>query len=484
MVTTDGSREYALPFFVEKAASLRISVFGTSDVGASARKTGASALCEFRKCLLQIEIRLVMLQKPPQEQLEEESIAAVSAICRSLNWDFALQTKDKSGIDAEIGIVHGISRTGLFLKCQLKAGRSYISSETDEALRVRIESKYLHHWYESNVQIALLFYEPLSQTVFWKDIRDYLRVHPNLLTGTQETRIIEFHKKLDLLTSETLPALEQVARGEFHYGFISLEEGTTEFAFSNRFPAFPLPPVWVSSTPFEQKSQILERIQQQYAFTVNDGLLYSLVDIRRSQCELGNYCDKPKATARIAHDVPAPIFTELLNLCRDMTMFSRGLDWRRERFFFPISLLKMPSTNKFKYISLQGKQEERTLIYVQNTDGKQERKHHAVRLSFSHEYGQTFLELEPDWHFTFPQHMTPAERKARLISEKAGLHNKEYLYLLHFWKQFLSQNGDRIRFAVSSNPTLGNVDFCSTPNEYVLPFRMMNDYFGPKQTVN
>ncbi len=381
--------------------------------------------------LLQIELRLGMLKKLPQEQLEEESISAVSAICHAHNWDFALQTKDKSGIDAEIGIVHGVSRTGLFLKCQLKAGRSYISSETDEVLRVRIESKYLQHWHQSNVQIAVLFYEPLTQGVFWKDIRDHIRVHPNLLTGTQETRIIEFHKKLDLLTLETLPVLEQVARGEFHYGFISLEENVTEFAFSNRFPALPFPAVWLAQTSLVQKTEIIDRVQQRYAFTVNDGLLYSLADIRKSQ--------------------------------------------------FPLSLLRTPSTNKFGYLSLQGKPEERTLIYVQNTDGKQERKHHAVKLSFSHEYGKTFLQLEPDWHFTFPQQMSPAERKARLISEKAGLHNKEYLYLLHFWKQYLSHNGDRIRFAISSNPIFGNVEFSSSPIEHVLPFRMMNDYFGPKQ---
>jgi hypothetical protein len=422
-----------------------------------------------------------MLKKLPQEQMEDESIAAVSTICRAHNWDFTPQAKDKSGIDAEIGIVHGVSRTGLFLKCQLKAGRSYISSETDEVIRIRIESKYLDHWHQSNVQIALFFYEPLTQCVFWKDIRDYIRVHPNLLIGTQETRIVEFHKKLDLLSSETLPVLEQVALGEFHYGFISLDENVTELAFSNRFPAIQLPSVCVAPTLLTQRTEILGQIQQQYAFTINDGHLYSLADMRKTNSELGLFCDKLKTTSRAAGDIPTPVLTELMNLCRDMTMFNRGLEMRRERFFFPLSLLKTPSTNKFGYVSLQGKQEERTLIYVQNTDGKQERKHHAVKLSFSHEYGCIFLQVEPDWQFTFPQQISPAERKARLISEKAGLHNKDYLYLLHFWRQYLSHNSDRIRFATSSNPTFGNVEFSSSPIEHVLPFRMMNDYFGPKE---
>ena len=42
-----------------------------------------------------------MLKKLPQENLEDESIAAVSTICRYHNWDFNVQIKDKSGIDAE-----------------------------------------------------------------------------------------------------------------------------------------------------------------------------------------------------------------------------------------------------------------------------------------------------------------------------------------------------------------------------------------------
>jgi hypothetical protein len=57
-----------------------------------------------------------LLNKLPLDRLEDESIAAVSTICRSLNWDFNTQAKDKSGIDAEIQIVNEIARTGLFLK--------------------------------------------------------------------------------------------------------------------------------------------------------------------------------------------------------------------------------------------------------------------------------------------------------------------------------------------------------------------------------
>lgn len=424
-----------------------------------------------------------MLKKLPQDRIEEESIAAVATICHSRNWDFNVQVKDKSGIDAEIEVVHGISRTGIFLKCQVKAGLSYISSETDEVLKIRIETKYLRHWHDSNVQVALLFYDPRTQTVYWKDIRDYLRVHAILLSGTQETRVVEFHKKLDLLSFDSLPILEQVALAEFHYGFINLEEDATEVAMTNLFPACPLPAVWVIPTVVSDKSYINERLQQQYAYTVNDGLMYSFADIRKRECELVHYCDRGKAAPRIAADVPPAILTELLNICRDITMFRRGLERRAERYFFPLEILRTPSANKFKYTSLQGKQEERTLIYLQNHEGQAERKHHAVKISFVRLEPDTLLQIEPDWHFTFPQRMPPAERRARLISEKAAMHNKDYLYLLHFWRQYLSHNTDRIRFLISSNPVFGTVEYTSSPIEYALPFRMANDYFGPKRAA-
>jgi hypothetical protein len=130
-----------------------------------------------------------LLKKLPQDQLEDESIAAVSTICRALNWDFNVQVKDKSGIDAEIEVVNGIVRTGLFLKCQLKAGKSYISSETEEALRIRVESKYLQHWYQSNVQIVLLFYHPIDKTVFWKDT---LRRTPHDVQRKTRGRVVRY----------------------------------------------------------------------------------------------------------------------------------------------------------------------------------------------------------------------------------------------------------------------------------------------------
>lgn len=424
-----------------------------------------------------------MLKKLPSENCEDESIAAVSTICRSRNWDFNTQVRDRSAIDAEIEVVHGTSRTGIFLKCQLKAGRSYISSETDEVLRIRIETKYLQHWHQSNVPIVLLFYEPLSQTVYWKDIRDYLRIHATLLTGTQEKRIIEFHKKIDLLNGETLPILEQVAKGDFHYGFIELQQEAAELCLSNFFPALPLPPIWVAPTSFELKGDIYARIKHKYAFTVNDGLLYSFADVRKTQCELGFYCDKSKAVPRLVADIPRPIVMELLNLCRDFTMANKGLEGRNERYFFPLSILNQASTNLFSYTSLQGRKEERTLIYIQNISGRSERKHHAVKLSFIQEEQEVFLQVEPDWHFTFPHKISAAERKARLISEKADLHNKDYLYLLHFWRQFLSHNTDKISFSISSNPIFGNLTFASKPVDYVLPFRMTNDYFGPNTAV-
>jgi len=92
-----------------------------------------------------------MLKRLPQDQVEDESIAAVTKFFNANKWEFNRQSRDKTGIDGEIEIVHGIERTGRFLKCQVKAGKSYISPESETQLRIRLERKYLEHWQKMSV---------------------------------------------------------------------------------------------------------------------------------------------------------------------------------------------------------------------------------------------------------------------------------------------------------------------------------------------
>jgi hypothetical protein len=132
---------------------------------------------------------------------------------------------------------------------------------------------------------------------------------------------------------------------------------------------------------------------------------------------------------------------------------------------------------------LKGRSEERTKIYIQRAaDRRTEYKHHAVHLAFTKHNQEWYLQIEPDWYFTYPYgpRLTRRELGARITVEKAGTFNKEYLYLLHFWRQFLSDCSDTITLSCSSIDDGSRILVHSRPEEFVSSWRLFNDYVGPK----
>jgi hypothetical protein len=90
--------------------------------------------------------------------------------------------------------------------------------------------------------------------------------------------------------------------------------------------------------------------------------------------------------------------------------------------------------------------------------------------------------VDPDWFFTYPfgKRVPRSAIGARITSEKANTHNKDYLYLLHFWRQFLSNGQDTITIPCSNPDDASSVDVASLPLEFEFKFRFFNDYVGPK----
>src|SRR5690349_18224599 len=98
-----------------------------------------------------------------------------------MNCEFRRLEPDNAGIDGEIDLVKDQAFQGKSLKVQVKAGKSYITSEKQDHVRVSVERKYVELWKVMNVPVLLLFYHPDTKAVYWKSVQDYLRCEPNLL---------------------------------------------------------------------------------------------------------------------------------------------------------------------------------------------------------------------------------------------------------------------------------------------------------------
>jgi hypothetical protein len=425
----------------------------------------------------QLKIGL-MLKRTPQDQLEDESINAVSSFFNENGWEFNRQTRDKSGIDAEIEIIHGVERTGRYLKSQIKAGNSYISSETENILKIRVERKYLEHWQKMSAPVVLFFYYPDTRQIFWKAVKEHIELNPSILNGATETWVIPFDKERERLDAESLASLEAVEAKQFSYENILVESGHSELGWSNLFLVRRFPPLWSADVGLRSTSRIAAHLNRQYTFVFQDNQLLTFSDIRSDDCELRNFVDTGSIRSIPEDSVSGPTIVELLNQALLFLAQANDLIRRGDRFYFSPSLLKTPEKNIFSYIALKGEPTERTKIYMQ----KSEYKHHAVRLAFLQHCRNWYLQLDPDWYFTFPygKRPTKAALGARITSEKASMHNKDYLYLLHFWRQFLSGGKSAIDIPCSMPSDGASVEVSALPLELKFSFRLFNDYIGPK----
>jgi hypothetical protein len=423
-----------------------------------------------------------VLKRLPEDQLEDESLIAVANFFNSHSWEFNRQARDKSGIDAEIEIVHGIQRTGRLLKCQVKAGTSYISSEAEDRLRIRVERKYLEHWKKMSAPVLLFFYHPSSRAIYWKAIKEHLELYPGLLKQGTESCVIIFDKNQDELTADSLPAIEQVEAKQFSYSRILVEPSRTELGWSNWFPIMQLPSLWGAPAMVSSRSQIAPYLKRDYTFVIHENRLATLSNIRNSDCELRNFVDTTRIQPILQSDLPANSFVELLNQTLLILAKQRELLYQGDRFYFSSAVLKSDDTKTFSYTSLKGLAETRQKVYVRRQGKKIENVHHAVRLSFLQHLDDWFLVIEPDWYISYPFGGRPSRQEigARITSEKATTYNKDYLYLLHFWRQFLSNNSDTITIPCSLPEDGATIDVRCLPLEFELHFRFFNDYVGPK----
>jgi len=403
---------------------------------------------------------------------------AVGSFFNDNGWEFNRQARDKSGIDAEIEIIHGVERTGRYLKSQIKAGKSYISSETESLLKVKIERKYLEHWQKMTAPVVLFFYHPDTGQIFWKAVKEHLAMNLSVLKGATETCLIPFDKERERLEAESIVSLEAVEAKRFSYEHILVESGHSELGWSNLFLVRRFPALWSANVGLPSASRIAANLTQQYTFAFQGTQLLTFSDLNSESCELRNFVDTASIRSTPQNSVSAPTIVELLNQALLFLAQSNDLIQRGDRFYFSPSLLRTPGNNTFTYISLKGEQTERTKIYMQ----KSEYKHHAVRLSFLQHCGNWYLQMEPDWYFTYPYGKRPTKAAigARITSEKAAMHNKDYLYLLHFWRQFLSAGKSTIEIPCARPGDSTDVEVSALPLEFKFLFRLFNDYIGPK----
>ncbi len=305
-----------------------------------------------------------MLKRPATQQLETESFIAIQSIVNSLNCEFRKNDPDNAGLDGEIELVKQGQFQGKIIKCQLKAGHSYISSENKRSLKIRIEKKYLDIWANSNFPVILFFYHPDKKQTYWKGIKEYLKIEPNILNRSSEIIIIPFDKTMDKLTTDVLPMWFLLVNGQLEYERIVYTEAQSEIVWSNWYPVVEFPKfVFRAPTSHEKTGEITSQIEKYYCFILKDKHLYTFSNLENGNCELSRYCDLERAEKIEVSSVPISYTLEMLNALININLSRKGMLREGVRYYFNPKALDPKGASEFQYISVKGISEHRVKVY-------------------------------------------------------------------------------------------------------------------------
>lgn len=427
------------------------------------------------------------LRRPPTQKLQIESIIAVQSVVNDMNCEFRQLTPDNAGIDGEIDLVKDSTFEGKALKAQVKAGRSYISSENRDHVRVRVEKKYVEFWKKMDRPVILLFYHPDLKTVYWKSVQEYLKCDPKIIKADSDTVVFPMDKERDVFSTDVLDSLRLVAEGRWKYEKIIYVEDSQEEVISNWFPVVSLPQrIYVAPTPYTKHKDIDNQLADPYTFMVKERRIYSFSDLTNPDCELRDFCDPSDdaVEARKASEIDPNFYMELLNRMLVVYAEHNLMYVNNDRFYFSPKVLKDPATAKFDIKPLRKEKEtSRFKIYISKTGNIVEYKHMAVKLSIFKPNSRWFLQIEPDWYFTYPRDATKTRKEigARITKEKAGTFNEQYLYLLHAWKQYLARNTEAIIFTSDHLPGAQRAVINPQNETFTSNFMLFNDYTAPRK---
>ena len=286
----------------------------------------------------------------------------------------------------------------------------------------------------------------------------------------------------DRFCSDSYEELVLAAEGKHDYGEPVYVDDRPAQLYTNWFEVTSIP-----SIVYRHRSSLLSKrglpmnLLEQHAFIVKEGVVHSFADPSAVDTHLRAYCAArldPIPTA----DMKDVYLAELLNSALYVNAIRVGLvpvSRDRPRFAFPWRLVADPASNRYAFRSLRGRASKRTLVYYarDKETGRRQMYSHAVEMCFVHTPGATYLELDPFMDVCIPGVGHHEEERAMVTSLRQNTHNDNYLYYVHFWKEYLSRDNNEIRIATVTQPDGPCVTVSKSNDSVRTTYSFLNDSY-------
>ena len=376
----------------------------------------------------------------------EDGIAIVQRVLYKMRYAWQATGKFDAGIDGYIELRDARNRSmlGAHLGAQVKARRQF-TAETDESFEFLCEQEHIDYWMRSNIPVLLICVHPETDEAWFVCVTEYF-LNPSIRAGRRvffDKRTMRFDASIvDRLRELALPTDAGVPRR----GLTGPETLLTNL----------LPLVEVSDTLWSAPTecQTSEQANARYAladgprasdYLLRENQLYSLRD--PGVCELARLCEASRANSQ-----PSTVwsasgdrdlewrFADLLRRTLLQQLKPR-IRWQPDRalFYFappfPLHSLKLvgPTGRRRAVVDVKwftGRDGKRRVSHV---------RHQAFSPRFVRLEGQWYLQIEPDWYFSWNGTLEDRRADERLRFWKARERNNAVSGHLRLWEQILCE---------------------------------------------
>lgn len=387
----------------------------------------------------------------PSKRQEWKGLDRVSPIVHEMGCIFREISKDDFGIDGEIEVVapklegHGLTPTGGIIKVQVKSGESYITRDSETNFTTPVKKEDLQYWYNMTFPVLFIVYHPKEDKLYWKEIKSYIQNIPQVF---QAPHHIIFDKAKNEFSPKCYEQICDIAK--ISPPRISTEQ--RERLFSNlllvkRAPRF----LTYAPTTYKDWRQIRGQITGFVPpFSIVEGHLYTLSDLRHDKCILRTFCDVNRVeelpTKQWAMNVARRNdYVFLVNQLLRIHLWRCGLKYNRDlnRYYFP---RQDEARREFKKdwfnIRTSRAAPARGVVKYYTYGRHQFWRHLAVSVSFICIGTSWFLQIVPQYLFTEDgETPCPGEIASPYTTGiKAQQRNIHVLNHLFFWVDILSQH--------------------------------------------
>lgn len=115
-----------------------------------------------------------MKQRLSNAKQGRAGVIAVEQACNRLDLIWRNLLEEDVGVDGTIEIAIGNFPTGKIVGAQIKSGKSYIRSETDDSFKFYPDKDDIEYWRALSIPLFLLVHHPVNDNIYWVDVGRYV----------------------------------------------------------------------------------------------------------------------------------------------------------------------------------------------------------------------------------------------------------------------------------------------------------------------